>query len=144
MNWIEELDDILATAEDTLKGREGDLITKARGLIEENRKVRPVTVSRKFEAMPMSEIKRLWDEKQQPPKHDLEDFEFQVSKELAEQTSRELDELVLGAPTKVDTKETPFQAMRRIMEVDPPDIDPSHRNYRRGYKLGDKPNIETT
>lgn len=37
MNWIEEVDDILATVENAVKGEEGDLITKARGIIEENR-----------------------------------------------------------------------------------------------------------
>ena len=37
MKWIEELDDLLATVEDTAKGSEGDMITKARGLIQEHR-----------------------------------------------------------------------------------------------------------
>ena len=37
MKWIEELDDLLATVEDTAKGNEGDMITKARGLIQEHR-----------------------------------------------------------------------------------------------------------
>ena len=35
MDWIEELDDLLATVEDTAKGSEGDMITKARGMILE-------------------------------------------------------------------------------------------------------------
>ena len=37
MKWIEELDDLLAIVEDTAKGSEGDMITKARGLIQEQR-----------------------------------------------------------------------------------------------------------
>lgn len=37
MNWIEDLDDLLALVEDTAKGEEGDLITKARGMIQEHR-----------------------------------------------------------------------------------------------------------
>jgi hypothetical protein len=36
-DWIEEVDDILASVEDTAKGAEGVMITKARGIINDNR-----------------------------------------------------------------------------------------------------------
>jgi hypothetical protein len=37
MNWIEEIDDILAEIECTVKGDEGDKITMVRGIINEQR-----------------------------------------------------------------------------------------------------------
>lgn len=42
-NQLEELDDLLAQAEDTAKGQEGELITKARGIINDYRKLPPAT-----------------------------------------------------------------------------------------------------
>ena len=38
MNWSEEIDDILAEIENTVKGEEGDKITEVRGIIQEQRK----------------------------------------------------------------------------------------------------------
>jgi len=38
MNWIDEVDDMLAQIEGTVKGNEGDTITKVRGIISAHRK----------------------------------------------------------------------------------------------------------
>ena len=38
MNWIEEIDDILAEIEDGVKGEDGDKITKVREIIQKQRR----------------------------------------------------------------------------------------------------------